>query len=250
MKRQTWLESIKDKLRPENVGDVTGVLREIDRVLDEAIGTEAPVIQEAGGQLLDLSRINFQALADRFKKSGKQNIEFERLREAVQKQLDRVIRLNDTRTNFLDKFQRLIDEYNAGSRNIEEVYRRLIELTKALSEEEKRHVRENLTEEELAIFDILTRPEPALSREEREEVKKVARQLLGRIHSLLGLDWRKKNQARARVQMAVEDMLYSLHHDLPAKHTDELYRQKCTSVFQHLFEKYAGEGESVYSKVA
>jgi len=67
---------------------------------------------------------------------------------------------------------------------------------------------------------------------------------------LLGLDWRKKNQARARVQMAVEDMLYSLHHDLPAKHTDELYRQKCTSVFQHLFEKYAGEGESVYSKVA
>ena len=185
MKRQTWLESIKDKLRPENVGDVTGVLREIDRVLDEAIGTEAPVIQEAGGQLLDLSRINFQALADRFKKSGKQNIEFERLREAVQKQLDRVIRLNDTRTNFLDKFQRLIDEYNAGSRNIEEVYRRLIELTKALSEEEKRHVRENLTEEELAIFDILTRPEPALSREEREEVKKVARQLLARPHSFV-----------------------------------------------------------------
>jgi type I restriction enzyme, R subunit len=98
--------------------------------------------------------------------------------------------------------------------------------------------------EELAIFDILTRPEPALSGEGREEVKKVARQLLGRIHSLLGLDWRKKNQARARVQMAVEDMLYSLHHDLPGKYTDELYKQKCRSVFQHLFEKY------VYSEVA
>ena len=244
------VETIKDKLRPESVGDVTEVIREIDRVLDEAIGTETPVIQDTGGQVLDLSKINFQALADRFKRSGKQNIELERLREAVQKQLDRVIRLNDTRTDFLDKFQRLIDEYNAGSRNIEEVYRRLIELTKALSEEEKRHLRENLTEEELAIFDILTRPEPALSGEEREEVKKVARQLLGRIHSLLGLDWRKKNQARARVQMVVEDMLYSLHHDLPERYSDELYSQKCTSVFQHLFEKYAGEGESVYSDVA
>jgi type I restriction enzyme R subunit len=111
-------------------------------------------------------------------------------------------------------------------------------------------VRENLTEEELAIFDILTRPEPALSGEEREEAKKVERQLLGRIHSLLGLDWRKKNQARARVQMAVEDMLYLLQHDPPGKYTDELYKQKCRSVFQQLFEKYSGEGESVYSEVA
>jgi type I restriction enzyme R subunit len=50
--------------------------------------------------------------------------------------------------------------------------------------------------------------------------------------------------------MVVEDMLYSLHYDLPERYTDELYRQKCTSVFQHLFEKYAGEGESVYSNVA
>jgi type I restriction enzyme R subunit len=31
------VETIKDKLRPESVGDVTEVLREIDRVLDEAL---------------------------------------------------------------------------------------------------------------------------------------------------------------------------------------------------------------------
>ncbi|HET9374957.1 MAG TPA: type I restriction enzyme endonuclease domain-containing protein [Chthoniobacterales bacterium] len=153
-----------------------------------------PVFRAQVNHVLDLSKINFQELTERFQKSGKQNIELERLREAVQRQLDRVIRLNETRTDFLDKFQRLIDEYNAGSRNIEEVYRRLIELTKALSDEEERHVRENLSEEELAVFDILTRAAPELSAEEREEVKKVARQLLSRIHSLLGLDWRKKNQ--------------------------------------------------------
>jgi type I restriction enzyme, R subunit len=155
-----------------------------------------------------------------------------------------------SRTDFLDKFQRLIDEYNAGSRNIEEIYRRLIELTKALSEEEERHIREDLTEEELAVFDILTRPEPELTAEEREEIKKVARQLLARIHLLLGLDWRKKNQARARVQMAIEDTLYALHYQLPGAYTDAVYRKKCNSVFQYLFEKYSGEGFSVYSQVA
>jgi type I restriction enzyme R subunit len=149
----------------------------MNRILDDSIGPDDPVINELDAHILDLSKINFKELAERFEKSGKQNIELERLREAVQRQLDRVIRLNETRTDFLDKFQRLIDEYNAGSRNIEEVYRRLIELTKALTEEEERHIRENLTEEELAVFDILTRPGPELAAEEREEAKKVARQL-------------------------------------------------------------------------
>jgi type I restriction enzyme R subunit len=244
------VEAVKDKLRPESVGDLTAVLKEMNRILDDSIGPDAPVINELDAHILDLSKINFQELAERFEKSRKQNIELERLREAVQRQLDKVIKLNETRTDFLDKFQRLIDEYNAGSRNIEEVYRRLIELTKALSEEEERHIRENLTEEELAVFDILTRPEPELLADEREEVKKVARQLLSRINSLLGLDWRKKNQARARVQMAIEDTLYALHHQLPGAYTDELYRKKCASVFQHLFEKYSGEGDSVYASVA
>jgi len=244
------VEAIKDKLRPESIGDLTAVLKEMNRVLDDAISPEDPVINEAGGQILDLSKTNFRELTERFKKSRQHNIELERLREAIQKQLDNVIRLNETRTDFLDKFQRLIDEYNAGSSNIEEVYRRLIELTKALTEEEERHIRENLTEEELAVFDILARPGPELAAEEREEVKKVARQLLARIHSLLGLDWRKKSQARARVQMAMEDTLYALHHQLPSRYTDELYKQKCTSIFQHVFEKYRGEGESVYASVA
>jgi hypothetical protein len=40
-----------------------------------------------------------------------------------------------------------------------------------LTEEQTRHVRENLTEEELTIFDILTKPGPELSVQERDEVR-------------------------------------------------------------------------------
>jgi type I restriction enzyme R subunit len=45
-----------------------------------------------------------------------------------------------------------------------------------------------MTEEELVVFDILTRPAPELSTEERAEVKKVAKQLLERLKELLVLD--------------------------------------------------------------
>jgi type I restriction enzyme R subunit len=53
-----------------------------------------------------------------------------------------------------------------------------------------------MTEEELVIFDILTRPSPGLSPAERDEVKKVARQLLERLKALLVLDWRKRQSSR------------------------------------------------------
>ncbi len=42
-------------------------------------------------------------------------------------------------------------------------------------------MREQLTEEELTVFDLLTRPGPDLTSEERDEVKKVARQLLEKV---------------------------------------------------------------------
>lgn len=45
-------------------------------------------------------------------------------------------------------------------------------MSRSLSDEEQRHVREQLTEEELTVFDLLTRPGPDLTPEEREEVKK------------------------------------------------------------------------------
>jgi len=45
----------------------------------------------------------------------------------------------------------------------------------SLNDEQERHVRERLSDEELVVFDILTRPAPDLAPEERAEVKKIAR---------------------------------------------------------------------------
>jgi type I restriction enzyme R subunit len=85
-----------------------------------------------------------------------------------------LIRLNRTRTDFAEKFEELIESYNNGSRSIEQLFEELLKLSNSLDDEQERHVRENLGEEELVIFDILTRPAPELSPKERAEVKKVA----------------------------------------------------------------------------
>jgi type I restriction enzyme, R subunit len=155
--------------------------------------------------------------------------------------------LNRTRIDFLAKFEELIESYNQGSRNIDELLQELVALSKALTKEQQRHVRENLTEEELTVFDILTRPGPDLSAEERGEIKKVARVLLERLKTVLTLDWRKRVDARARVHLAIEDIL---DDGLPRAYTPELYRGKCKALFEHVYENYVGSGVSIYTSAA
>ena len=49
-----------------------------------------------------------------------------------------------------------------------------------------------MTEEELAIFDLLTQPEPELTDEERDVVRASAKSLLEHLHEKLVQDWRLK----------------------------------------------------------
>ena len=154
-----------------------------------------------------------------------------------------MIEVNRTRTDFSEKFEELIESYNSGSRTIEALYQELLELTNSLNVEEQRHVRENMTEEEQVIFDILTRPSLQLDAQEREEVKKVARELLAKLKSLLVINWRQKSTSRSQLKLAIEDMLDS---GLPRAYTPELYQQKCSAVFEHVYESYPERDASVY----
>ena len=85
------------------------------------------------------------------------------LKAAIRAQLDKLIRSTGPARTSHEKFEALIESYNAGSRNIEELFEELLKLSRSLNDEQQRHVRENMSEEELVIFDILTRPAPELS---------------------------------------------------------------------------------------
>jgi len=215
-------------------------------LLDESLAADGFTIRESeeGYGVIDLSKIDFSALAKRFVTSNTKNLELEQLKVAIRAQLDKLIRFNRTRTDYLEKFAELIESYNAGSRNIEELFNELLALSRVLSEEQQRHVREHLTEEELTIFDLLTRPGPDLSTQEREEVKKVTKQLLERLKALLVLDWRKRSGALAQVRLAIEDLL---DVGLPRVYSTDVYQQKCAVVFEHFYESYQDKETNIYA---
>jgi type I restriction enzyme R subunit len=227
--------------------DISQVLEGIQELLDQSIAAVPFTIGDKKGGYFDLSKIDFETLRKKFDKNKPTNTDLEHLKAAVRSALERMVRLNRTRADYLEKFQELIESYNAGSRNIEEIFRELLDLSRILTEEQTRHVRENLTEEELTIFDILTRPGPDLTTQERDEVKKVAHQLLERVKELLVIGWRQRVGSRARVRLAIED---ALDDGLPRAYSKDLFQTKCTAVFEHVYESYQGEGKSVYSERA
>lgn len=237
----TLAEVIRTRLNP-NPPDIEQVMHDINNLLDDSItGHE---IREEGPPALDLSKINFQALADRFKESKHKNTDIEVLKAAIRARLERMIQLNKSRADFSEKFEALIEAYNAGSRSIEELFQDLMALSRSLDMEEERHVRENLTEEELVILDILTRPAPDLSANERAQVKKVAKELLERMKEVLVLNWRSKSAARSQLKMAIED---ALDEGLPEPYSKDIFEDKCSAIFEHVYENYPERDQGIYA---
>ncbi len=246
--RVTCLAAIADAIRAKlnpNPADISAVMGDINKLLDGSItGVGMPV---KPAPVMNLSKIDFEALRKRFKESKHRNTDLEVLKAAIRAQLEKLIRLNQTRADFLQKFEELIESYNAGSRNIEELFEELLKLSRSLTEEQQRHVRENMSEEELVIFDILTRPAPEMSSDERAEVKKVARVLLERLKALLVLNWRQKSSARSQLRLAIEDVLDG---GLPRVYDKSLYEKKCSALFEHFYESYPERDNSVYGSAA
>jgi type I restriction enzyme R subunit len=225
--------------------DITEVKAAVEEILDRSIGTLTYTIPESN-QLIDLSKIDFDALKAEFA-SGYKHTETEKLKGIISRQLTQMLRLNKSRMNYLEKFQQMIDEYNAGSRNVEIFFADLVEFAQELNIEDKRAISEKLTEEELAIFDLLTKPDITLTEKEKHEIKKVAKDLLSTLkQEKLVLDWRRRQQSKAAVKVAIEDIL----DRLPDSYSPEAYQCKCQEVYQHVYECYSEAGRSIYTTAA
>jgi type I restriction enzyme R subunit len=78
-------------------------------------------------------------------------------------------------------------------------------------------------------------------------VRAVAQELLDILkHEKLVLDWRKEQQTRAAVRVAVDATL----DRLPDKFTRAIYADKCNLVYEHVFNSYWDDGRSAYDQVA
>lgn len=103
---------------------------------------------------VDLTRIDFEPLAALFAKGRATAVA--RRQVSLEQRLKRMVRLNPELVDYADKLRNLIERHNSGSKNIEEFFDELRKFADDLNEEQERQVREQLSEEELAVCDVLT----------------------------------------------------------------------------------------------
>ena len=149
--------------------------------------------------------------------------------------IEAMIRRNKKRIQFIDRLNSLLDEYNNGAHDVDKLFDDLVELAQDLTDEEQRSIKENLSEDELAIFDLLLKEK--LAKSEIEQVKKTARILLKKLQEeKLVLDWREKESTRAGVKNAISDAVYSF---LPEPiYTEKDCQMKGSEVYNFIFERY------------
>ena len=99
-----------------------------------------------------------------------------------------------------------------------------------------------LGQKDSGCLDLLNKGD--LTESEKKQVKNASRSLLDTLKkSKLVLDWRKRQQSRADVQVTIETVL---DKELPRTYTPEIFKEKCDEVFHHVYDSYYGAGRSVY----
>ncbi len=223
----------------EPMPNIEDIQQGIEKLLDESIETGGYDISSLAH--VDLSEIDFEKLKEYFEKN-RRNLVNEALKTNINERLKKMMEINPSRINLMEKFQTLIDEYNAGTINAELFFDKLVAFTNELSEEEKRHISEGLTDEELTLFDILRKPK--LSESEEKQVKKSAKALLDKLKwEKLMADWKRTQQRRAGVLITIRNVL---DEELPRSYEKPIYEQKCDEVYKHIYDSYEGAGRSIY----
>ena len=246
----SFINTVGRKIKSLNPSaDISDVSEAIEDILDESIvPTRYTIDDDSETQpIYDLSEIDFDQLQEIYR-TGHKNIEIERLRNTISSTLSRMIQRNRSRMDYQERFEQIIAAYNEGAITQEIWFEQLVTFARKLNEEDQRTIVERLSEEELAVFDLLTRPEMDLTEGERDEVKTISKSLLTTLkQEKLVLDWRKRQQSCGAVREAIDSIL----EDLPLPHyTDDIYDQKSEMVYQHIYDCYYGAGNSIYSTAA
>ncbi len=213
--------------------DVSQVKKDLEDLLDKSIQTGEYVIP-AHKKIKDLSLLDANALHTFFAGLENKNLQVEAMSAELEQKITEMVKRNKKRAKFMERLISLLQEYNSGAHDVDQLFDELVALAKDLSIEEQRAVKENLSEDELAIFDLLVKEK--LNPDEVAVVKGTAHELLENLRPLLAPHWRDFETNRAGVKVAISETLFT---KLPEPiYTEKDCELKGVEVYNFVYEKY------------
>jgi len=212
--RHDNIEAIYKKLQDRrDTADVTEVLKELHRIVNEAIRAAAPGGDHAEGLKVDLSQIDFEKLRTEFaSKVRRKHAVLQDIRDVVEQKLAQMLARNPMRMDYYKKYQEIIAGYNREKdrATVEATFAQLVALAASLDAEQRRAAEEKLSDSELALFDLLFKEN--ISKADRERLKQGSQALLASLTDLLRpiKDWTQKAATQAEVRVFILDKLYGV----------------------------------------
>ena len=241
--RKDALEAIyKELQKKRRHADITELSVAINAIVNEHLDVETieKASESYSNRRFDISKIDFDLLRREFAKKKDRNLIMRDIQDLLQERIAQMLSVNPSRINFYEKYQEIIHNYNAEQNraSIEKTFDELMHLSEELSEEEKRYIREGFeNDEQLSLYDVLFKND--LSKEDIKKLKKVSKDLLDEIKSML----RKmdhpfdKQETKASIVVTIRDMLWK---ELPESYSDESIPYYRDAVFSYISQRYGG----------
>ena len=239
------IAAIHRMLKPKHRDvDTTDLMVTINAIISDHIGMKESLGQteDAAGSAyitrIDISAINFNILRKEFTRVKHKNLLFNDLGDFIECSLDRLVAANPNRRDYYERYRQIIEDYNSGKdrTNIEKTFEALIQLVKELTEEESRYIREGFTtDDELAIFDLLTRGNP--NKADIKKVKATATEMYTKITEAISrMDhWTDKDETTAEIQNLIRDILW---RELPESYDEQQIEVCRGDVFEYVYTRF------------
>ena len=218
--------------------DNTDLMVQINGIVNEYIHVEKPDQEAAPSRQFDISKIDFDLLSREFAHTRRKNLLLRDLDELVNQQLAKMLFANPQRIDYYDRYQEIIDAYNAEQNRatIEKTFMDLMELASSLDTEQQRYVREGFSsDEELSVYDLLFSEN--LTKQEIETIKKVFVDLLTKIKQQIAkLDhWTDKQETKAIVDNLIRNTLWQ---ELPNSYDVSDIQTYQKKIYEYVYMRY------------
>ena len=136
------------------------------------------------------------------------NLAVEILKKLIAEQVSIYRRTNLVKSEkFSEIMQRSVNAYLNGMLTNEEVIEEMLELAKQITAANEEGNKLGLTNDELAFYDALTRPQAIKDFYKNDELISIAKELTETLRRNKTIDWQKRESARAKMRMLIKKLL-------------------------------------------
>ena len=164
---------------------------------------------------IDLNKEYIEKIKKIPQKNVKVEVAYKLLDDAIKTKFKRNI---VKQKSFQERIERSLSKYHSKFEDYETVMKRLEDVAKEVTLERKREEKLNLSDEEIAFYDIVSKGKNYVNSE--KEIRKIAINLTTYLKNKVTIDWINQEQVKAEIRVSVRNILRKAN--IPFEEIDKL----------------------------